>query len=342
MRPDVSVVMPTKNRRPHLRRALAAALGQEGVSVEVIVVDDGSDDGTAEDVLSLASIGVRLIRHEQSRGVSAARNAGIDAATGTWIAFLDDDDLWAPHKLVTQLRSVRGALGGSDVGTQAAEPQWICSASVLIDEHDDVVGWATPGRSTLGAADLLAADVVPAGGSGMVARADVLRDLGGFDTSMALYEDWDLWIRLATRYEPAVVDQPLVVRVSHPSSSSRDLRPMAQALRQFRRKHSTLIGSVGERSPIIQSLPQLSRALAQQDRRFLAATLLILAAGSRHESVLARAAWDVIRDPRTYLTRYDELRMNQVSPKMRLQAEGELANLLNQLHDTRSGAPSDE
>ncbi|MFL5884580.1 MAG: glycosyltransferase family 2 protein, partial [Thermoleophilaceae bacterium] len=97
----VSVVIPTHNRWPQMRGTLDGALGQTGVEHEVIVVDDCSSDGTAEGLAGIENDRLRFLRHEQNRGVAAARNTGIEAARHEWLAFLDDDDLWAPNKLRT-------------------------------------------------------------------------------------------------------------------------------------------------------------------------------------------------------------------------------------------------
>ena len=95
--PEVSVVVPTHSRWDLLSTAaLPAAFGQEAVDIEVVIVDDGSTDSTVERLAEMSDPRVRVIRHERARGVAQARNAGIAAARGTWIALLDDDDLWAP------------------------------------------------------------------------------------------------------------------------------------------------------------------------------------------------------------------------------------------------------
>src|SRR5829696_5642514 len=95
--PTVSVVIPTRNRSQLLSRTLQSALNQEEVAVEVVVVDDGSDNRDAL-VPEIEDTRVRLVRHRQRRGPAAARNTGIEAARAPWVAFLDDDDLWAPHR----------------------------------------------------------------------------------------------------------------------------------------------------------------------------------------------------------------------------------------------------
>ena len=106
--PEVSVVIPTRDRSRLLGLTLHSVLWQRGVVVVVVVVDDGSTDDTAQTVAGLADPRVRLVRHDTAQGVSAARNRGITEAHGRWVAFLDDDDLWAPDKLACQLQAARG------------------------------------------------------------------------------------------------------------------------------------------------------------------------------------------------------------------------------------------
>ncbi|HEY1186256.1 MAG TPA: glycosyltransferase family A protein, partial [Gemmata sp.] len=99
--PSFSVVIPVFNGARYIARSVASALGQQGVRHEVIVVDDGSADGSGDLVAALGPA-VRLIRHESNRGLPAARNTGIRAARGERIAFLDSDDWWAADKLAAQ------------------------------------------------------------------------------------------------------------------------------------------------------------------------------------------------------------------------------------------------
>ena len=93
--PEVTVVIPTRNRWPLAERAVRSALGQLNIEVEVLVVDDGSDTRSPA---SLASDQLEVVRLRPS-GVAAARNAGIERSTARWVSFLDDDDLWAPQRL---------------------------------------------------------------------------------------------------------------------------------------------------------------------------------------------------------------------------------------------------
>jgi len=101
---DISVIIPTYNRASLLARALNSVLNQTYRSIEVIVVDDGSQDGTEESVKRINDKRIRYIKHEKNRGVSAARNTGIDKAKSNYIAFLDSDDEWLPDKLGKQIQ----------------------------------------------------------------------------------------------------------------------------------------------------------------------------------------------------------------------------------------------
>ena len=101
MVPLVSVIIPTYNRADLVQEALASVKAQTFRDFEIVVVDDGGTDGTCE-VLS-AWRETRVLRHPGRRGVSAARNTGITAARGQWLAFLDSDDLWLPDKLARQI-----------------------------------------------------------------------------------------------------------------------------------------------------------------------------------------------------------------------------------------------
>ena len=130
--PLVSVVVPSYNRAALLQRTLRAILAQQITDLEVVVVDDGSTDETAR-TLAAADPRVAVIRHQQPAGVSAARNRGIAAARGEWIAFCDDDDLWSPHKLIRQLEAAEGVGAG-----------WAYAGDVNIDERLQILSGGPP------------------------------------------------------------------------------------------------------------------------------------------------------------------------------------------------------
>jgi len=203
--PEVSVVIPTRNRWPMLSaHALPSALAQEDVDIEVVVVDDASDDDTASRVAAIDDPRVRLVRNEVKRRPSASRNVGAETARGAWLAFLDDDDLWSPRKLRAQLDTAR-----------ATEAAWVYARCIVVDGRGrplDVHPFPSPDE--LGSL-LLGGNHVPGGGSNVILRADTFRAIGLFDEALRFFEDWDLWLRLLQVTPPATCDELLVARVEH-------------------------------------------------------------------------------------------------------------------------------
>jgi glycosyltransferase involved in cell wall biosynthesis len=200
--------MPTRNRRHLLPRTLASVLGQVGVELEVIVVDDASDDGTERYLRELRDDRVRVERHQRPTGPAEARNLGIELAAGEFTAFCDDDDLWAPDKLALQLDALR----------RQPEARWSFVGTVLVDEHLRVVGARRPPAAPQVARELLTRNVIVSGTSGVIAETDLLRDVGGFDPALALLPDWDMWIRLALASPLVGCDRPLLAYVRHSQS----------------------------------------------------------------------------------------------------------------------------
>ena len=203
---EVSVVITTRDRHDLVARALRSAIRQDLRPAEIIVVDDGSKVPwrPPED----ADVTVTSIRHDRAQGPGAARNSGISAARGAWIALLDDDDLWAPEKLSHQLGA---AAARPDVGL-------VYASAIKVDPDMRVVQrLPAPDPSELPRL-LLAANDIPAGASNVVVRASVLRDVGGFDPSFRHLADWDLWIRLVQRTAAAAVSEELVAYVQHPQN----------------------------------------------------------------------------------------------------------------------------
>ncbi|MFC6974687.1 glycosyltransferase family 2 protein [Halomicroarcula sp. GCM10025709] len=149
-RPRVSVVVPTYNRADTVGRAVESALAQTVTDIEVVVVDDGSTDDTAAVVTGIDDERVRYLAHERNRGRSAARNTGIEAARGEYVAFLDSDDRWLPGKLDRQLAEL-----------SRRPPEWIgVYCEFLTPSRRLSDGWSTgspgkcsphPGRSKAGA-----------------------------------------------------------------------------------------------------------------------------------------------------------------------------------------------
>jgi GalNAc5-diNAcBac-PP-undecaprenol beta-1,3-glucosyltransferase len=186
--PLVSVVIPTYNRAALLRRAIQSVQRQTYTKLEIIVIDDASMDDTRGVVAGLGDARIRYIRHDLNKGGAAARNSGIRAATGAYIAFLDDDDEWEPEKTDIQLE----ALERYDVV--------LCTGSIRVNRGPDAIVRL----------DDLRRGKYTAGGTGvLMAKTPVLRETM-FDESLPRYQDWDLFIRIALKHPIAYVHRPLV------------------------------------------------------------------------------------------------------------------------------------
>jgi len=212
MSPLVSVVVPTCKRDRELRQALDAILVQP-VDLEILLVEDGPPGPAGAVAAQLGDSRIRLLRNVGRRGAAATRNVGVEAARGRWMAFCDDDDLWAPDKLPAQL-----------AGLETAGAGWSCTAEITVDSDLQVTAHQRLNRE--GMRLLANTNVIPGGGSGVVADSTLLREAGGFDESLSNAEDWDLWIRLAQRAQLAIVDRPLLAYRRLPRAKSTNVRGM--------------------------------------------------------------------------------------------------------------------
>lgn len=206
----VSVIIPVFNGSSTLAAAIESVRRQTYPDHEIIVVDDGSTDGTAE--IAKAFSDVRYIRQE-NRGVGAARNRGVAEARGQYVAFLDADDLWLRKKLEIQLEILR-----VEPGIDAVQ----CSA-YLVDERLRVVDarWCTPAHDSC--LDYLLLRNLPSVGSSAVIRRARLEALGGFATDLVAIEDWDLVCRLARHGRFKSIPDVLVLYRQHGTNRSRNV-----------------------------------------------------------------------------------------------------------------------
>jgi glycosyltransferase involved in cell wall biosynthesis len=206
--PTVSVIIPTYNRDWVLKEAIDSVLSQEFDGVELIVVDDGSTDSTAA---LLAAYGRSITTiHQSNAGVSAARNRGAAAATGRWLSFLDSDDLWLPQKLQRQTHFL-------DTQPQAricqTEEIWIRNGKRVNPKrrHKKPSGWIFHPSLSL-------CLVSP---SAVMLEKALFEEMGGFDETLPVCEDYDLWLRISYRYPIFFIDEPLIVkRGGHPDQLS--------------------------------------------------------------------------------------------------------------------------
>ena len=225
--PRVSVVIPTYNSGPLVSEAVESVLAQTRPAAEILVVDDGSTDDTADRLGRFGAV-VRVLR-QPNGGVSAARNRGVAAAAGDWVAFLDADDAWHPRKLEVQLAAVARRPDLGLLGTGCYD--WP-------GDHPDL-GAAGPGTVTdVPLADLLVRNRFVT--STIVARVDVLRAAGRFDPALQGPEDYDLWLRAARRAPVANLDVPLSgYREATPGSLSKNADRMEAGMRAILAKAET-------------------------------------------------------------------------------------------------------
>lgn len=224
--PRVSVIIPTYNRLGFLREALDSVHAQTFRDYEVIIIDDGSTEDVAAGVAD-HPVKSRIVRQDRS-GPGAARNRGIDEAAADTIAFLDSDDLWAPTKLARFLQ----------VLDETPEIRIVYGPMLPIDaERHDVPGRTKPCHDGRITTPLFLSSFVHV--PTVVCKKSTLVDIGGFDPSLPVCEDYDLWLRLSVSEPFALVEEPLAYRRLHgdrlsKSSMARNLSVKADVLRRFR------------------------------------------------------------------------------------------------------------
>jgi glycosyltransferase involved in cell wall biosynthesis len=197
--PTVSVVIPTYNRWPILRDALESVRAQTCEDFEVIIVDDGSTDETATELGRMGGA-VRLIAQTR-RGVAAARNRGVSAAEGRYLAFLDSDDLWLPNKLAVQLAFMNEH---PEVAICQTEEIWIRRGARVNPKarhrkpHGDIF------KRSL--------ELCLVSPSAVMMTRELFLESGGFDENLPVCEDYDLWLRIAVNYPVPLLPQALVIK----------------------------------------------------------------------------------------------------------------------------------
>jgi glycosyltransferase involved in cell wall biosynthesis len=224
--PRVSVIIPVFNGERFLGDAIESALDQDLPPAEVIVVDDGSEDGSAEVAAGFEQ--VTLIRHDRNRGQPQARNSGIEAATGEYLAFLDADDMMAPGRLSSQVShleespNLAAVLGRQEVLREEGSPDptfMLDPTSVVAEE---------PGVASLREDMPIHPHYPP---MSLTARREAFEQIGGFDTHLELSEDvdwifraWEAGLRLDT------IDRVVLVRRVHDSNLTHDVEACRRAL----------------------------------------------------------------------------------------------------------------
>ena len=228
--PTVSVIIPTYNRAHLVGRAIRSVLNQTYQDFELIVVDDGSTDNTGEVVRSFNDDRIKCIRHEENKGGGAARNTGIRAAWGEYIAFLDSDDEWLPENLEKKVRALNST--PADIGL-------VYSKAIKIStDHQYVVPKCgiREGESVL---EYLFLHRGETSTITLLARSNLLRRVL-FDESLEKHQDWDLTIRLQKVTKFYFIDEPLAIWHSEQASGPRISKDLnVNASLRFMNKHES-------------------------------------------------------------------------------------------------------
>jgi glycosyltransferase involved in cell wall biosynthesis len=226
----VTVYIPTKNRLQLLRRAVSSVLSQTHRQIELIVVSDGSNDGTCEYVNSLQEhISVTLIHNEKSVGACAARNQAIHAASGQFITGLDDDDIFLPHRVESFLSEWRRHEEGGERFSCLFDRR-------IVNDGEQVWLWDTD--ASVSAEQIVQENAV---GSQVFTTPQRMKDAGGFDPEMPAWQDWDMWVRLIKMGGPAqsIRTNSYIMDISHEFEriTQKSSEKILRAARMFYQKH---------------------------------------------------------------------------------------------------------
>ena len=195
--PDISVIIPAFNRAHTLPKALDSVLSQTLKPREIIVVDDGSTDETNA---VLANYPGLCIISQDNRGVSAARNVGIEKAGGEWLAFLDSDDEWLKEKLEKQWDTI------------CIDDKLICHTEEIWIRNGQRVNPMKKHKKFGGMIYERCLPLCVISPSSVMIHRSVFEDVGVFDESLEVCEDYDLWLRICAKYSVLFIDEPLIVK----------------------------------------------------------------------------------------------------------------------------------
>lgn len=223
---SVSVIIPTYNYSRFIAEAIQSVLDQTMPPAEIVVVDDGSTDDTANVVRQFAPA-VKYVRQENA-GVCAARNRGVQESNGELLAFLDADDIYLPASLEKQVARFNG---GVDLGLVH------CGLRLFDNETGETIREIVDGGEDNVADNLLLWEgPVIAGPGAIVVRREAFENVGGFDTAMKVGEDWDFCYRVARKYKIGFVEEPLVLYRSHRSAAHLNVAEMERGMSRFLEK----------------------------------------------------------------------------------------------------------
>lgn len=201
-KPIISIIIPTYNRERLIARSVKSVLNQTYQDFEIIIVDDASTDNTRELVAGFNDERIRYVRHEENKGEAAARNTGIKAARGDYIAYQDSDDEWFPEKLARQIKLLEDA--SPEVGV-------IYTGFWKTENHGRTYipfSWVNQKNGDIHK-ELLKGNFI--GSPVVLIKRECFSKVGLFDERLRNLVDWEMWLRISKHYHFRCVDEPLVV-----------------------------------------------------------------------------------------------------------------------------------
>ena len=224
----IDVVIPAYNAEPYLRQALESVLIQGPIVGQLIVVNDGSSDGTAQCVLDFQiahpELSLQLI-NQSNCGLAAARNVGITRAQAPFIALLDADDVWLPEKLQLQWDCFSRSTD-TQLGLVYGGYELISSTGQNLTTERGIVKPSLRGSAH---AQLLRGNFISGSGSNVLIKKLVFERVGLFDETLQASEDWDMWLRISKEFHVDFVAAPLVEIRVHAHNMQKDYRRMLEA-----------------------------------------------------------------------------------------------------------------
>ncbi len=195
----ISVIIPTFNRKKTLERAIQSVMNQSLSPFEILIIDDGSNDGTEQWVKENFQ-NIKYI-YQNNHGVSSARNTGIENAHGDWVAFLDSDDEWLPNKLYEQVKAIDS---NPEMKFFHTNEIWIRNGVRVnqMKKHKKYGGYIFE----------KCLDICRVSPSSVLIQKEVFDNIGIFDESLRVCEDYDLWLRITSKYPVVFLDIPLIYK----------------------------------------------------------------------------------------------------------------------------------
>jgi len=281
--PLISVVIPVYNNETTIEETIESVLSQSFSDLELIVINDGSQDSTLKIVSSILDPRLKVFSYPNA-GLAATRNRGVSHASGEYISFIDADDLWTPDKLEAQFKALQ------------ANPQAAVAYS-WTDWIDESGQFLRPGGHISVNGDvfatLLVRDFVESGSNPLI-RTEALAEVGGFDESLPAVEDWDMWLRLAAGYEFVCVPSPQILyRVSSSSMSSNVWKMEAGSLQVIERAFAV--------AP--ESLQHLKREVLGSRYKYLTFKAVEGTPERKKGLAAVRFLWQMVRYDRSMLLR---------------------------------------